>query len=97
VSEAENRKPQSDEARSAFDPEITSEFAMPVGLTVPRTGGESETTSEFAVPQGLDVGQPAAGEAANAGCSVGPPPPSIPPLKGEGGASPAISPNTCSS
>ena len=38
-----------------------------------------------------------AGEAANAGCSVGPPPPSIPPLKGEGGASPAISPNTCSS
>ncbi|AVV41250.1 threonine/serine exporter family protein [Streptomyces sp. ID05-04B] len=70
MSEAENRKPQSDEARSAFDPEITSEFAMPVGLTVPRTGGEPETTSEFAVPRGLDVGQPAAGEGEGSAFSV---------------------------
>ncbi|MDX3575347.1 MULTISPECIES: threonine/serine ThrE exporter family protein [unclassified Streptomyces] len=70
MSEAENRKPQSDEARSAFDPEITSEFAMPVGLTVPRTGGESETTSEFTVPRGLDVSQPAAGEGEGSAFSV---------------------------
>ncbi|MEH0545975.1 threonine/serine exporter family protein [Streptomyces sp. B21-105] len=70
MSEAENRKPQSDEARTAFDPEITSEFAMPVGLTVPRTGGEPETTSEFAVPQGLDVSQPAAGEGEGSAFSV---------------------------
>ncbi|KRD18761.1 MULTISPECIES: threonine/serine exporter ThrE family protein [unclassified Streptomyces] len=70
MSEAENRKPQSDEARSAFDPEITSEFAMPVGLTVPRTGGESETTSEFAVPRGLDVSQPTAGEGEGSAFSV---------------------------
>ncbi|MGQ4360656.1 threonine/serine ThrE exporter family protein [Streptomyces sp. SAS_272] len=70
MSEAENRKPQSDEARSAFDPEITSEFAMPVGLTVPRTGGESETTSEFAVPRGLDVSQPAAGDGEGSAFSV---------------------------
>ncbi|MET8164252.1 threonine/serine exporter family protein [Streptomyces sp. NPDC005329] len=62
MSEAEDRKPQSDEARSGFDPEITSEFAIPAGLAVPRTGGEPETTSEFAVPNGLDVGPPAAGE-----------------------------------
>jgi uncharacterized membrane protein YjjP (DUF1212 family) len=62
VSEAEDRKPQSDEARGAFDPEITSEFAIPAGLAVPKAGVESETTSEFAVPQGLDVGQQAAGE-----------------------------------
>jgi uncharacterized membrane protein YjjP (DUF1212 family) len=62
VSEAEDRKPQSDEARSAFDPEITSEFAIPAGLAVPKAGVDSENTSEFAVPQGLDVGQQAAGE-----------------------------------
>ncbi|MEH0576725.1 MULTISPECIES: threonine/serine exporter family protein [Streptomyces] len=62
MSEAEDRKPQSDEARGAFDPEITSEFAIPAGLAVPKAGVESETTSEFAVPQGLDVGQQAAGE-----------------------------------
>ncbi|MER6958924.1 MULTISPECIES: threonine/serine exporter family protein [unclassified Streptomyces] len=62
MSEAEARKPQSDEARSAFDPEITSEFAIPAGLAVPKAGGESETTSEFAVPEGLHVGPPAAGE-----------------------------------
>ncbi|MET7650191.1 MULTISPECIES: threonine/serine exporter family protein [unclassified Streptomyces] len=62
MSEAEDRKPQSDEARGGFDPEITSEFAIPAGLAVPRTGGEPETTSEFAVPDGLDVGPPAVGE-----------------------------------
>ncbi|KMS83572.1 MULTISPECIES: threonine/serine ThrE exporter family protein [Streptomyces] len=53
--EAEDRKPRSDEAR--YDPEITSEFAIPQGLDVPR-GGESETTSEFAVPEGLQTPQP---------------------------------------
>ncbi|GEC10297.1 membrane protein [Streptomyces spinoverrucosus] len=53
--EAEDRKPQSDEARTTFDPEVTSEFAIPQGLGVATTGGEPETTSEFAVPDGLDV------------------------------------------
>ncbi|MER6411429.1 threonine/serine exporter family protein [Streptomyces humidus] len=62
MSEAEDRKPQSDEARSAFDPEITSEFAIPAGLAVAKPVGEPETTSEFAVPAGLDVVQPVAGE-----------------------------------
>ncbi|MEU8574763.1 threonine/serine ThrE exporter family protein [Streptomyces asoensis] len=62
MSEAEYRKPQSDEARSVFDPEITSEFALPAGLAAPRTGGEPETTSEFAVPDGLDVAPPASAE-----------------------------------
>ncbi|MFE6824741.1 threonine/serine exporter ThrE family protein [Streptomyces sp. NPDC057690] len=64
MSEAEDRKPQSDEARGGFDPEITSEFAIPAGLAVPRTGGEPETTSEFAVPNGLDMGTSAASAAA---------------------------------
>ncbi|MES9520952.1 threonine/serine ThrE exporter family protein [Streptomyces capoamus] len=50
MTEAEDRKPRSDEAR--YDPEITSEFAIPRGLDVPR-GDDSETTSEFAVPEGL--------------------------------------------
>jgi uncharacterized membrane protein YjjP (DUF1212 family) len=62
VTEAEDRKPQSDEARSTFEAEITSEFAIPPGLAVPRVGGESETTSEFAVPEGLDAPQPVSGE-----------------------------------
>ncbi|MEU3949053.1 threonine/serine exporter family protein [Streptomyces sp. NPDC029526] len=68
--DAEDRKPQSDEARSGFVPpagrgvpaepesSTTSEFALPEGLAVPkagRTGTESETTSEFALPSGLDV------------------------------------------
>ncbi|MFF9375919.1 threonine/serine exporter ThrE family protein [Streptomyces griseoluteus] len=57
MSEAEDRKPRSDEARATFDPEITSEFAIPEGLAVAR-GGESETTSEFAVPKGLESAQP---------------------------------------
>ncbi|MEV6809305.1 threonine/serine exporter family protein [Streptomyces sp. NPDC051132] len=59
MTEAEDRKPGSDEAR--YDPEITSEFAVPKGLGVPR-GGESETTSEFAVPQGLQTPQPPSAE-----------------------------------
>lgn len=46
--EAEDRKPQSDEARSAF--------AAPVGVT--SSDDESSTTSEFALPKGLDVPQP---------------------------------------
>ncbi|MEU0069441.1 threonine/serine exporter family protein [Streptomyces sp. NPDC006332] len=53
----EDRKPQSDEAKGVFDSEITSEFALPDGLAVPKAGVESETTSEFAMPDGLDVPQ----------------------------------------
>ncbi|MFJ4486906.1 threonine/serine exporter ThrE family protein [Streptomyces longwoodensis] len=59
MTEAEDRKPQSDEAGSGYDgestSEITSEFALPKGLAVHRTGGEAETTSEFALPRGLDA------------------------------------------
>ncbi|MEV0211014.1 threonine/serine exporter family protein [Streptomyces sp. NPDC050788] len=62
MSEAEDRKPQSDEARGAFDPEITSEFAIPAGFAAPRGVAEPETTSEFAVPEGLDVQHPHAEE-----------------------------------
>ncbi|MGW5334206.1 threonine/serine ThrE exporter family protein [Streptomyces bauhiniae] len=57
MSEAEDRKPRSDEARATFDPEITSEFAIPEGLAVARGSGESETTSEFAMPKGLESTQ----------------------------------------
>lgn len=57
MTEAEDRKPHSDEARGTFDPEITSEFAIPAGFTAPRVVVEPETTSEFAVPDGLDVPQ----------------------------------------
>ncbi|MFB9463113.1 threonine/serine ThrE exporter family protein [Streptomyces cinereospinus] len=62
MTETEDRKPQSDEARTMFDSEVTSEFAIPAGLDVPRTGSEPETTSEFAVPDGLDVPAPPAAE-----------------------------------
>ncbi|MGW5368243.1 threonine/serine ThrE exporter family protein [Streptomyces sp. NPDC004009] len=62
MTEAEDRKPRSDEARTTYDPEITSEFALPRGLAVPRSGGESETTSEFAVPEGLQAPQPSSAE-----------------------------------
>ncbi|MEV5883696.1 threonine/serine exporter family protein [Streptomyces sp. NPDC052020] len=67
MTDAEDRKPRSDEARSAFrqpgpvvapaegESSTTSEFAIPEGLAVPRTGTESEATSEFALPEGLDV------------------------------------------
>jgi uncharacterized membrane protein YjjP (DUF1212 family) len=48
VTDAEDRKPQSDEARMAFTP--------PAGIEV--GDSESETTSEFALPKGLDVLQP---------------------------------------
>ncbi|MDN0198049.1 threonine/serine exporter family protein [Streptomyces sp. S.PNR 29] len=57
MTQTEDRKPRSDEARSAFDSEITSEFAIPDGLAFPRAGTEPETTSEFAVPEGLEVPQ----------------------------------------
>ena len=60
MTEAEDRKPRSDEAR--YDPEITSEFALPKGLEVPKGGGEPETTSEFAVPEGLETLQPPSAE-----------------------------------
>ncbi|WP_089099928.1 threonine/serine ThrE exporter family protein [Streptomyces hyaluromycini] len=60
MTEAEDRKPRSDEAR--YDPEITSEFAVPAGIAVPEGGGESESTSEFTVPQGLVAPQPVSGE-----------------------------------
>ncbi|WP_129307682.1 threonine/serine exporter family protein [Streptomyces sp. L2] len=62
MTEAEDRKPRSDEARTTYDPEITSEFALPEGMVAPRAGGESETTSEFAVPQGLASPQQAGAE-----------------------------------
>ena len=42
-------------ATAEGDASTTSEFALPEGLAVSRTGTESETTSEFAVPDGLDV------------------------------------------
>ncbi|MEU6386572.1 threonine/serine exporter family protein [Streptomyces bauhiniae] len=57
MSEAEDRKPRSDEARATFDPEITSEFAIPEGLAFARGSGESETTSEFSMPKGLESTQ----------------------------------------
>ncbi|MEU1594146.1 threonine/serine exporter family protein [Streptomyces sp. NPDC005708] len=62
--DAEDRKPQSDEARSAFAPPgrgegdsaATSEFLSPTAVRVPPVPGtDSSTTSEFAVPAGLDV------------------------------------------
>jgi uncharacterized membrane protein YjjP (DUF1212 family) len=52
VTDVEDRKPQSDEARMAFTP--------PAGVEV--GDGESETTSEFALPKGLDVPQPPVSE-----------------------------------
>ncbi|MFJ7152211.1 threonine/serine exporter ThrE family protein [Streptomyces sp. NPDC100445] len=60
MTETEDRKPRSDEAR--YDPEVTSEFAVPRGLDVPRAGGEPETTSEFAVPDGLRTPHPSGAE-----------------------------------
>nr|WP_205616415.1 threonine/serine exporter family protein [Streptomyces harenosi] len=74
VTDAEDRKPRSDEARSAFrqpgpvmapaesESSTTSEFAIPEGLAAPRTGTESEATSEFALPEGLDVAPAAPAE-----------------------------------
>ncbi|MGW3358091.1 threonine/serine ThrE exporter family protein [Streptomyces bungoensis] len=60
MTETEERKPRSDEAR--YDPEITSEFAVPQGLELSRAAAEPETTSEFAVPQGLQTRQPPSAE-----------------------------------
>ncbi|GAB2736972.1 threonine/serine ThrE exporter family protein [Streptomyces bullii] len=77
MTDVEDRKPQSDEARSTYPPtppagaatpvdnesSTTSEFAVPEGLAVPRAvGTESEATSEFAIPEGLDVPVPPAAE-----------------------------------
>ncbi|MGW7262803.1 threonine/serine ThrE exporter family protein [Streptomyces sp. NPDC054842] len=56
--EAEDRKPQSDEARSAFAP--------PAGVVAPQAPvveDESSTTSEFALPKGLDVPHTVPGDA----------------------------------
>ncbi|MFI9345441.1 threonine/serine exporter ThrE family protein [Streptomyces sp. NPDC052773] len=52
MTDAEDRKPLSDEARMAFTP--------PAGVEV--GDSESETTSEFALPVGLDVPQPPSAE-----------------------------------
>ncbi|MFJ5775108.1 threonine/serine exporter ThrE family protein [Streptomyces sp. NPDC093094] len=52
MTEAEDRKPQSDEARSAFAPPAGTEPA-----DTPHT--DSSTTSEFAIPPGLGVLPPA--------------------------------------
>ncbi|MFE2062070.1 threonine/serine exporter ThrE family protein [Streptomyces sp. NPDC059467] len=68
MTEAEDRKPRSDEAR--YDPEITSEFAVPEGIAVPEGDTEPETTSEFAVPKGLAAPQPVGGEPEGSAFSV---------------------------
>jgi uncharacterized membrane protein YjjP (DUF1212 family) len=109
ATDAEDRKPPSDEARGRFgtgsnayrsgpydsgpydsgsyesESEITSEFAVPEGLAVPRAGGEPETTSEFALPEGLDVPQPPGAEAEGSAFT----PPST---YGTRGAPPAFTP-----
>jgi uncharacterized membrane protein YjjP (DUF1212 family) len=64
VTEAEDRKPQSDEARSAFTPPAGVE---PADLA----DSESSTTSEFAIPKGLGVQPPA--EAEPEGSAFSPP------------------------
>jgi uncharacterized membrane protein YjjP (DUF1212 family) len=66
--EPADRKPRSDEAR--YDPEITSEFAVPEGIEVPEGGGEPETTSEFAVPEGMEAPQPPSAEPEGSAFSV---------------------------
>ncbi|MFV0134511.1 threonine/serine exporter family protein [Streptomyces sp. HMX87] len=83
MTDAEDRKPQSDEARSAFrqpagtaasidgESSTTSEFAIPQGLAVPRADTESEITSEFALPQGMDA--PHAPHAEPEGSAFNPP------------------------
>lgn len=77
VTEAQDRKPRSDEARSGFaapaadgESQTTSEFAIPRGLAVAKPGAESETTSEFALPDGLDVPQAPAGDAEGSAFSL---------------------------
>jgi uncharacterized membrane protein YjjP (DUF1212 family) len=68
VTEAADKKPRSDEAR--YDPEITSEFAIPKGIEVPESGGEPEATSEFAVPRGLEAPQSSTAEQEGSAFSV---------------------------
>ncbi|MFG2883780.1 threonine/serine exporter ThrE family protein [Streptomyces sp. NPDC048297] len=68
MAEAADKKPRSDEAR--YDPEITSEFAIPEGIEVPESGAEPETTSEFAVPDGLAAPQPTTAEPEGSAFSV---------------------------
>ncbi|WP_371669956.1 threonine/serine exporter family protein [Streptomyces sp. NBC_00289] len=77
MTEAQDRKPRSDEARSGFaapaadgESQTTSEFAIPRGLAVAKPGAESETTSEFALPDGLDVPQAPAGDAEGSAFSL---------------------------
>ncbi|MFJ1972313.1 threonine/serine exporter ThrE family protein [Streptomyces sp. NPDC087903] len=77
MTEAQDRKPRSDEARSGFaapaadgESQTTSEFAIPRGLAVAKPGAESETTSEFAVPDGLDVPQAPAGDSEGSAFSL---------------------------
>ncbi|GGN05781.1 threonine/serine ThrE exporter family protein [Streptomyces fuscichromogenes] len=61
MTEAEDRKPGRDEAR--YDPELTSEFAVPAGVAAPEGGGgEPETTSEFDVPAGFEARPPASAD-----------------------------------
>ncbi|MCG7209561.1 threonine/serine ThrE exporter family protein [Streptomyces arenae] len=68
MTEAEDRKPKSDEAR--YDPEITSEFAVPAGVAVSEAGTEPETTSEFAVPDGFQAREPVSAEPEGSAFSV---------------------------
>ncbi|MEV5339536.1 threonine/serine exporter family protein [Streptomyces sp. NPDC052676] len=62
MTDAEDRKPLSDEARMAFTP--------PAGVEV--GDSESETTSEFALPVGLDVPQPPSAEPEGSAFSLPP-------------------------
>ncbi|CAL9515486.1 threonine/serine ThrE exporter family protein [Streptomyces sp. enrichment culture] len=80
MTEAEDRKPQSDEARSAFTPPPGVE---PAGVS----DSESSTTSEFAVPRGLDVQPP--GEAEPEGSAF-----SLPRTYNAKAAPPAFTPAT---
>lgn len=64
MSGAEDRKPQTDEARSTYtapvglttgdsESSVTSEFRIPEGLAPPESAEETTGTSEFTVPDGL--------------------------------------------
>ncbi|MFE9170811.1 threonine/serine exporter ThrE family protein [Streptomyces kebangsaanensis] len=59
MTEAEDRKPQSDEARSAFRAPTGNSMTQVQLIPVVHPGdGESSTTSEFALPEGLAVPRP---------------------------------------
>jgi uncharacterized membrane protein YjjP (DUF1212 family) len=59
VTDAEDRKPQSDEARSAFRASAGTSVTQVQLIPVVQPGdGESSTTSEFALPEGLAVPRP---------------------------------------